>query len=107
MFEKEAEEALNELLTEFGSYWVWNDKTILGMQSDQSDSNAIELTGMLPDVSFTICFRKSDFDTNKLPKSGDRIFNSNDESDFFRIESVQTSIGDPSVTVSCGSIDGK
>jgi hypothetical protein len=105
-FEQEADDALKEMIDLLGSFWVVGKKTIRGMQSDKTDSNSVELTGLLPDVSFTVCFRKCDFDPDELPETGDRIKNS-DEADFYRIAKVETSIGDPSLTIYCSSLDGK
>lgn len=103
-FKKEAEQGLKELIAEFGSFWEWNNRTLKGIQTDNNDTNTVEMAGLLPDDSFVLAFQLSDF--SDLPETGQTIRDV-DKDISYRIVGVTTSQTDPSVNISCASIDGK
>lgn len=104
-FETEADDALVEMIDVLGSFWEWDKKTLKGIQSDKTDTNTVELQGFEPDSTFTLVFRKLAM-TDGIPQTGDTIRDIKMDLTY-RIISVITSEGDPSVNVACASIDGK
>ncbi len=104
-FECESDQGLKELIEAMGSFWEWDKKTLKGVQSDNNDTNTVELEGLLPDSSFVIAFRLLDF-TDGLPDAGQTIRDIA-KNITYRIVGVMTSQTDPSVNITCASIDGK
>jgi hypothetical protein len=105
-FEIDSDAAMVELIAVMGSFWEWNHKTLKGLQSEMIDSNSVEVAGLLPDIGFTLSFRKIEFTNNEIPVAGEIIRDvANDIQ--YRIVSVQSSQTDPSLTLACASLDGK
>jgi hypothetical protein len=105
-FQFESDGAMVELIAVFGSFWEWNHKTLKGLQSEMIDGNSVEVAGLLPDIEFTVSFRRIEFTNNEIPQAGD-IIRDIENNVQHRIISVQTSLTDPSLTVTCASLDGK
>jgi hypothetical protein len=104
-FENVADDSLKEMLEELGSYWEWDKKTLRAIQSDKTDSNVVELQGLEPSTAFTLVLRKLDL-TDGIPEVGD-IIRDVALNETYRITSVVSSQGDPSINITCSSIDGK
>ena len=90
-------------IDELGSSWTWNSLTLMGVQGTRRRLLSLDGSGFSPEETFILVFRKEDLGSS-LPESGQTVTD-NTSGASFRIESVETSQGDPGVTLNCISLN--